>query len=78
MQCFDLFPSASNTSWNKCPTSSQWSQPAAAPTYPVEIIDVIDDFYFGIIPDPVVIFLKVALIIGLAFVILSVILKRDV
>ena len=47
-------------------------------TYPVSILNVVNAFYGGWIPQPLVEFVKVVFIIGLAFVILSVILKRDV
>ena len=47
-------------------------------TYPVSIIDTIVFFYNGIIPDPIISFVKVVWTIILAFVILSIFLKRDV
>ena len=47
-------------------------------TYPVSIINVIVVYYGGLIPPPIEVFARVILIVTIAFIILSVLLKRDV
>jgi len=47
-------------------------------TYPVSIINVVTVFYGAYIPTPILSFIKVIFIVAIAFILLSVILKRDV
>ena len=47
-------------------------------TYPVLILDVIDNYYKDIIPLPIVELIRVLFIVSLAFILLSIIVKRDV